>query len=362
MARTLIALPGDGIGPEVVGGALQVLEACARRFGLDLEVRTLAVGGAALDEFGEPLPGFVLDACLESGLVLLGAVGDPRFDDRPPDRRPEKALLRLRSEMKLFANLRPVRLTAALAAASPLKEEIVAGADLLFVRELTGGIYFGEPRGIEEREGQRVGFNTEVYSEGEIRRIARVAFEAARLRRGRVHSVDKSNVLESSQLWRAVVREVAAGYPEVELHHVLVDNCAMQLIARPRQFDVLLTSNMFGDILSDEAAMLTGSIGMLPSASLGESRDGTRPGLYEPVHGSAPDIAGRGQANPLAAIQSLALLLRYSLGRDDAAAAIEAAVERVLQRGLRTPDLAEGGQPAVSTGEMSAEVARALSG
>ncbi len=360
MEIKIVALPGDGIGPEVVGSALQVLEACRRRHGLRLEVQTLPVGGRALDEYGEPLPDHVLEACLESGVILLGAVGDPRFDENPPERRPEKALLRLRRELGLFANLRPIRLSAALTDASPLKPEIVRGADLLFVRELTGGIYFGQPRGLEVRDSERVAFNTEVYAESEIRRIARVAFEAARLRRKRVHSVDKSNVLESSQLWRAVVIEVAAGYPDIELRHILVDNCAMQLIANPLQFDVLLTSNMFGDILSDEAAMLTGSIGMLPSASLGDRQGNRQPGLYEPVHGSAPDIAGTGKANPLATVQSLALLLRFSLGRDDLAAEVEGAVERVLQQGVRSADLAGGGGPAATTEEVTRAVLDAL--
>ncbi len=348
----IIALPGDGIGPEVVDAALAVLRCCREVFGIEVEADVLPVGGAAIEECGEPLPEEVLKACLESGVVLLGAVGAPRYDDLPPHRRPEKALLRLRRELGLFANLRPVKLHSALLDASPLKPGIVESSDILIVRELTGGIYFGEPRGRKKEGEKRVAYNTEVYYDFEIERIARSAFESARSRRGRVTSVDKSNVLDASQLWREVVVEVAADYPEVELIHMLVDNCAMQLIANPRQFDVILTNNMFGDILSDEAAMLTGSIGMLPSASLGEERGGVPAGLYEPVHGSAPDIAGRGIANPLAAIASLAMLFRFSLRRDDIARQIEAAIGHVLMRRVWTPDLAGPGGASVSSQEV----------
>ncbi len=357
MSLKIVALGGDGIGPEVVDAALLVLEACRRKWSLALEVEALEVGGAAIEKHGEPLPSFVLEACRRAGVVLLGAVGDPKFDRHPPDRRPEKALLRLRSELGLFANLRPVRMDPVLLQNSPLKPSLVEGVDLLFVRELTGGIYFGLPRGLETRAGRRVGFNTEIYSEDEIARIARVAFEAARRRRGLLASVDKSNVLESSQLWRAVVEEVAADYPEVRLRHILVDNCAMQLISNPRQFDVLLTNNMFGDILSDEASMLAGSIGMLPSASLGEAAGSIRPGLYEPVHGSAPDLAGRDLANPLAAIGSLAMLFRHSLNRNDVAAAIESAMERTLASGVRPSDLASPGQKAAGCRQVAETVA-----
>lgn len=357
---SIVVLPGDGIGPEVTRGAVRVLEEVARQGGLSLEVEEYLVGGAAIDRYGEPLPQEVLQAALDAGIVLLGAVGDPRFDSEAPARRPEKALLTLRRELELFANLRPVKTYAELADASTLKREVIEGVDLLIVRELTGGIYFGEPRGLETRLQGRVGFNTEIYYDFEIERIARVAFDAARLRRRRVDSVDKSNVLESSQLWRAVVSQTSEDYPEVELRHILIDNCAMQLVARPRSFDVLLANNMFGDILSDEAAMLTGSIGMLPSASLGGMRNGGRVGMYEPVHGSAPDIAGQGKANPLATIASVAMLFRYSLDRDDLAERIEQAIVRVLRDGFRTADLAQPGTLTVGTDRMVEEVLKRL--
>lgn len=352
---TIVALPGDGIGPEVIGAALQVLESCVRRHGLDLQSQEFPVGGQAIEKYGDPLPDFVLEACRGARAILLGAVGDARFDKNPRHLRPERALLQLRKELGLYANLRPVRLYPALAAASPLKAEIVEGTDILIVRELTGGIYFGDPRGLETRSQGRVGYNSEVYYDFEVERIARVAFEASRKRRSHVTSVDKSNVLESSQLWRSVVEEVALQYPDVRLEHMLVDNCAMQLLARPAQFDVVLTTNLFGDILSDEAAMLTGSIGMLPSASLGGET-----GLYEPVHGTAPDIAGQDRANPLAAMASLALLFRYSLERDDIALEIETAVEKTLQEGFRTADIATPGKKIVGTRAMLQEVLRRL--
>jgi 3-isopropylmalate dehydrogenase len=352
MSHRVIVLPGDGIGKEVTGGAVAVMRECARRHGLGLEIEEHEAGGAAIDRYGEPLPRSVLEACLESRIVLLGAVGDPRFDRAPVDQRPEKALLGLRRGLELYANLRPIKTFPELIHSSTLKPEVIRGVDILIVRELTGGIYFGEPRGLETRPKGRVGFNSEVYYDYEIERIARMACEAARMRRGQVVSVDKSNVLESSQLWRAVVEEVASDYPDVELGHVLIDNCAMQLVARPRSFDVLLTSNMFGDILSDEAAMLTGSIGMLPSASLGAEGAEGRVGLYEPVHGSAPDIAGRDRANPLAAIGCVALLFRYSLDRDDIGLAIEAAIARVLADGIRTVDIAEPETRRVGTRQM----------
>ncbi len=353
MAQKVIVLPGDGIGKEVTAGAVAVLEACASRFGVDLDLEEHKVGGVAIDECGEPLPREVLEACLESKIVLLGAVGDPRFDKAPAHERPEKALLGLRKELKLFANLRPIKVYEQLVEASTLKRSVIEGVDILIVRELTGGIYFGEPRGIETHSDGRVGFNSEVYHDYEVERIARVAFEAAQMRDGRLTSVDKSNVLESSQLWRAVVDEVSEDYADVKLDHILIDNCAMQLVARPKSFDVLLTSNMFGDILSDEAAMLTGSIGMLPSASLGAAVEGEgRVGMYEPVHGSAPDIAGQDKANPLATIASVALLFRYSLDRDDIGRVIEDAISHVLADGIRTGDIAEPGTRIVGTREM----------
>jgi 3-isopropylmalate dehydrogenase len=352
MSQRIVVLPGDGIGPEVTAGALAVLRECARRHQVEVAIEEYKVGGAALDEFGEPLPRFVLEACLESGVVLLGAVGDPRYDNAPAHQRPEKALLGLRKALELFANLRPVNAYPELLDSSTLKREVIEGVDILIVRELTGGIYFGEPRGLEARHEGRVGFNSEIYYDFEVERIARIAFEAARRRSKQVVSVDKSNVLESSQLWRAVVNEVSVDYPDVGLSHMLIDNCAMQLVARPRSFDVLLANNMFGDILSDEAAMLTGSIGMLPSASLGGTKEGGRTGMYEPVHGSAPDIAGQDKANPLATIGSVAMLFRYSLDREDIAREIESAIGRALADGLRTADIAAPGATPVGTRAM----------
>jgi len=337
----------------VTAAGVAVLKECARLNELDLTVEEYEVGGAAIDSFGEPLPPEVLAACMESRIVLLGAVGDPRFDTAPPHQRPEKALLRLRKELGLFANLRPITTFPELLDASTLKREVIEGTDILIVRELTGGIYFGEPRGLETRPEGRSGFNTEIYHDYEIERIASIAFEAARLRNRKLTSVDKSNVLESSQLWRAVVEEVAESYRDVKLSHILIDNCAMQLVSRPRSFDVLLASNLFGDILSDEAAMLTGSIGMLPSASLGEETEAGRVGMYEPVHGSAPDIAGQDKANPLATIASVAMLFRYSLDRDDIGRSIEAAIGRVLADGIRTADIAGAAGKAVGTAEMT---------
>ena len=357
MGERILALPGDGIGPEVVHAGTEILKECASRHHLDLEVQEFEVGGQALLKHGEPLPAFVLDACRESRALLLGAVGDPRFDDQPRHLRPERALLQLRKELGLYANLRPIRPHKALLAASSLKEEMITGVDILIVRELTGGIYFGEPRGLETRPEGRVGFNSEVYFDFEVERIARVAFEASRKRRLHVTSVEKSNVLESSQLWRSVVEKVAPEYPDVRVDHMLVDNCAMQLIGRPKQFDVILSTNMFGDILSDEAAMLTGSIGMLPSASLGG-----KTALYEPVHGTAPDIAGQGRANPLATIASVAMLFRHSLDRHDIALEIEAAVGKTLQEGHRTADIALQGEKAIGTSAMLEQVERHLGG
>ena len=345
-------LPGDGIGPEIVAQARRVLDA----LGLPLEYAEARVGGAAYEASGDPLPPETLRKAQEADAVLFGAVGDPRYDSLPRAKRPEQAILGLRKALGLFANLRPAQVHRELAGASALKAEIVAGLDILIVRELTGDIYFGEPKGIRDKAGEREGFDTMRYSEGEIRRIARVAFEAARKRGRRVCSVDKANVLETSQLWREVVTHEAKGWADIELSHMYVDNCAMQLVRNPKQFDVIVTGNLFGDILSDEASMLTGSIGMLPSASL----DANGKGLYEPIHGSAPDIAGRGVANPLATILSAAMMLRYSLRQPEAAVRIEAAVGRVLRDGLRTADIYVAGTRKVGTAEMGDAVRAAL--
>ena len=349
----LALLPGDGIGPEIVAQARKVLQ----RLGLRLEMREAAVGGAGYDATEDPLPPATLSLAKEADAILFGAVGGPRYDALPRAKRPEQALLRLRKELGLFANLRPAQVHPQLAAASALKAEVVAGLDILIVRELTGDIYFGEPRGIRATgDGGREAFDTMRYSESEVRRIAAVAFDAARKRGKRVCSVDKANVLETSQLWREVVTDEAKRYPEVDLTHMYVDNCAMQLVRNPRQFDVIVTGNLFGDILSDEASMLTGSIGMLPSAAL----DAGGKGLYEPIHGSAPDIAGKGVANPLATILSAAMMLRYSLAQEKAADRIEAAVKNVLSEGLRTADIHTPGTRKVGTGEMGDAVAAAL--
>ena len=345
-------LPGDGIGPEIIAQADKVL----RRLDLSIEFKEAPVGGAGYEAAGDPLPSATLKIAKEADAVLFGAVGDPRYDKLERAKRPEQAILGLRKSLGLFANLRPAQVYPQLAGASTLKPEVVAGLDLLIVRELTGDIYFGEPRGIRERNGSREGFDTMRYSEPEIRRIARVAFEAARKRSRRVCSVDKANVLETSQLWREVVTQEAKNYPDVELTHMYVDNCAMQLVRNPKQFDVIVTGNMFGDILSDEASMLTGSIGMLPSAALDERGKG----LYEPIHGTAPDIAGKDVANPLATILSAALMLRYSLGQLQAAQRIEHAVSEVLRSGLRTADIHTPGTRKVGTQEMGDAVIAAL--
>jgi len=345
-------LPGDGIGPEVVAQAVRVLKALE----LKLEFQTAAVGGAAYDAAGDPLPAATLKVASEADAVLFGAVGDARYDKLERAKRPEQAILGLRKALGLFANLRPARVHPELAGASALKPEVVSGLDILIVRELTGDIYFGEPKGIRKVGETREGFDTMRYSEPEVRRIARVAFEAARKRGKRVCSVDKANVLETSQLWREVVSQEGKSYGDVELTHMYVDNCAMQLVRNPKHFDVIVTGNMFGDILSDEASMLTGSIGMLPSASLNEKGRG----LYEPIHGTAPDIAGKGLANPLATILSAAMMLRYSLGRPDAAERVERAVTKVLQSGLRTPDIHTPGTRRVGTQEIGDAVVAAL--
>lgn len=333
--QRILVLPGDGIGPEIVNEALKVLNRVAALEGLDLEIDEGLIGGAAYDAVGHPYPEATRVLAREADAILLGAVGGPQYESLERELRPERGLLGIRSDLGLFANLRPAILYPQLASASTLRPEVVAGLDLLIVRELTGDIYFGQPRGIELRDGERVGFNTAVYSESEIERIARVGFEAAMKRGRRLCSVDKANVLEVSELWREVVIRVGREYPEVELSHMYVDNAAMQLVRAPKQFDVMVTGNIFGDILSDAAAMLTGSIGMLPSASM----NATGAGLYEPIHGSAPDIAGQDRANPIATVLSVAMMLRHSLGQEGGARRIETAVGRVLDQGLRTADI-----------------------
>ncbi|TBW54743.1 3-isopropylmalate dehydrogenase [Marinobacter halodurans] len=357
MSQSVLLLPGDGIGPEIVAEAERVLHRVNEKFDLDLHFDSADVGGAAIDATGVPLPDSTLEKAQKSDAILLGAVGGPKWEGLEIAIRPEKGLLGLRSNLELFANLRPAILYPQLASASSLKPEVVSGLDILIVRELTGGIYFGQPRGVRELEnGERQGYNTYVYSESEIRRIGRVAFEAAQQRGGKLCSVDKCNVLEVTELWREIMTDLARDYPDVELSHMYVDNAAMQLVRAPKQFDVIVTGNMFGDILSDEAAMLTGSIGMLPSASLNAEKQG----MYEPCHGSAPDIAGQGIANPLATILSAAMMLRYSLGAEQAAQAIEAAVSAVLDKGLRTADIMSEDASRVSTREMGDAVLEAL--
>jgi len=357
VSKKVLILPGDYIGPEIVAQARRVLERIMVLFDLDLVLDEALLGGAAFDATGLPLPEDTLARAREADAILLGAVGGPKWDQVDRALRPEKGLLGIRSELQLFGNLRPALLYPQLAQASSLKPEIVSGLDILIVRELTGGIYFGEPRGIRTLDnGEREGYNTYVYRESEIERIGRLAFESARKRQGRLCSVDKSNVLEVTILWREVMDQLAPQYPDVELSHMYVDNAAMQLVRAPKQFDVLVTGNMFGDILSDTAAMLTGSIGMLPSASLDEQGRG----MYEPCHGSAPDIAGQGKANPLATILSVAMMLRYSLAAAAAAEAIEAAVSRVLDKGLRTPDIHTQGTQLVDTVAMGDAVVEEL--
>ena len=348
----ICVLPGDGIGPEITAEAVRVLNALDLKF----EMEEALLGGGAVDATGSPYPEATQKLARAADAVLLGAVGGPQWDSLPREQRPERGLLGIRKDLNLFANLRPAILYPELANASTLKPEVVAGLDILIVRELTGDIYFGQPRGVREENGERVGFNTMVYSESEIRRIGHVAFQAARKRNKKLCSVDKMNVLECTQLWRDVMIEVAHDYPDVELSHMLVDNAAMQLVKAPKQFDVMVTGNMFGDILSDEASMLTGSIGMLPSASLDEKNKG----LYEPSHGSAPDIAGKGVANPLATILSAAMMLRYTFGLEEQAVRIENAVKKVLAQGYRTGDIYERGMNKVGTREMGNAVLAAL--
>ena len=351
-------LPGDGIGPEIMAVARQLLDAVSSSHGFSLVYDVQPMGGVAIDATGEPLPNSTLEACKAADAVLLAAIGSPQYDNLPREQRPESGLLGLRSALGLFANLRPVKIIPALIDASTLKREVIEAVDLLVVRELTGGVYFGTPKGRVEAEGRVRAFNTMAYFDDEIDRIAKVAFEMAVTRSGRLCSVDKANVLDVSQLWRDQVTAMAADYPTVELSHMYVDNAAMQLVRNPRQFDVLLTSNLFGDILSDEAAMLSGSIGMLPSASLGSSG----PGLFEPIHGSAPDIAGQDKANPMAMVLSAAMMLRVGLQQEAAATALETAVDRVLAAGYRTGDLMSEGCTQLGCRAMGEQLLGALAG
>ncbi|PIW48814.1 MAG: 3-isopropylmalate dehydrogenase [Zetaproteobacteria bacterium CG12_big_fil_rev_8_21_14_0_65_54_13] len=356
MAVRIAVLPGDGIGPEIVREAVKVLEVLNKRFDLDATWEEAGIGGAGFDEAGDPYPEATRVLAHASDAVLLGAVGGPQWEALDKPLRPEAGLLGIRADLGLFANYRPTKVHSQLLDASTLKPAVIDGVDILVVRELVSGIYFGQPRGTDTVDGERRGYNTMVYRESEIRRIARKAFEAARLRSNRVCSVDKANVLEVSEVWRSVVIEVhQAEFPDVELSHMYVDNAAMQLIRNPRQFDVIVTGNLFGDILSDEASMLTGSIGMLPSASIGEQF-----AMYEPIHGSAPDIAGQDMANPLATILSVAMMLRFSLNRSDLAEMVEKAVEHTLDAGVRTADLAFAGEPVVSCSAMGDAVCSAL--
>ncbi len=353
MKKHICVMPGDGIGPEIVEEALRVLNVTAQKFGHEFTTEEALIGGSAIDATGTPLPEATVEACKKADAVLLGAVGGPQWDSLDPAIRPEKGLLGIRKALGLFANLRPATLFPELAGACLLRPDIVGkGLDLIVVRELTGGIYFGKPAGTEVCDGKRTGWNTMIYNEDEIARIAHVAFQAAQKRRKKVCSVDKANVLDVSRVWREVVIEVSRQYPDVELSHLYVDNAAMQLVRDPSQFDVIVTGNLFGDILSDEASVITGSIGMLPSASLGSSR----PGLFEPIHGSAPDIAGQGKANPLATILSIAMMLRHAFDMGTEAEAIESAVHKTLQAGFRTGDIMEAGKTLLSTREMGDKV------
>ncbi len=336
MSKKILVLPGDGIGQEVTDAAMQILKFIIKKFNLDFSINTLDVGGTAYEKTGSPIPHEVLQAAKEADAVLFGAVGAPQWDNLSWDDRPENALLTLRKELNLFANLRPAFLFKELSEASPIKEKIIEGLDILIVRELTGGIYFGEPRGVVEDETPNYAFNTMIYNEDEIRRIAKIAFESAQKRNGKLCSVEKANVLEVSKFWRSIVTEMSAEYPDVELSHQLADNTAMQLVLNPNQFDVIVASNLFGDILSDIAATLTGSIGMLPSASL----DSSFKGMYEPCHGSAPDIANQDIANPLAMIGSLSMALKYSLDEEVVSNKIDAAIKTFIQKGFRTKDIA----------------------
>ena len=360
MDLNVLILPGDGIGVEVTREAVRVLRHVAAKFGHNLTLTEGLLGGIAIHKTGTPFPAETERLALEADATLMGAVGLPEFDNAPPEKRPEKGLLGIRKTLGVYANLRPVRAYKALIDSSPLKNHLVEGTDMIIVRELTGGIYYGAPRGVSGEPGAERGMNTMIYTRGEIDRIARTAFQLAANRRKKVTSVDKSNVLETSQLWRKVVIEVSSDYPDIELEHLLVDNCAMQLVLNPRRFDVVVTENMFGDILSDEGAVLAGSIGMLPSASLGGRKpSGAFVGLYEPVHGSAPDIAGQEKANPLGAIGSVAAMLEYSFGLSKEAAAVNAAMETVLNAGRVTADLKPAGKPA-TTAEVGEAVCDAI--
>ncbi|HEV7369960.1 3-isopropylmalate dehydrogenase [Arenibaculum sp.] len=360
--KKLLILPGDGIGPEVMRQVRRVIDWMDRRRSVTFDVQEGLVGGSAIDQHGVPLSDETMADAMGVDAVLLGAVGGPKWDQMSFDKRPEAGLLRLRKEMELFANLRPALVFDALVDASTLKPDIVRGLDLMIVRELTGGVYFGEPRGIEDlANGERRGVNTQVYTTSEIRRVARVAFELARKRSRKVHSVEKANVMESGLLWRQEVTKLhQEEYSDVELQHMYADNCAMQLIKAPKQFDVIVTDNLFGDMLSDEAAMMTGSLGMLPSASLGAETGGKRRALYEPVHGSAPDIAGRDLANPIATLLSFAMMLRYSFDMHEDAGTIERAIENVLNGGMRTADIMGPGMARCSTGVMGDSILREL--
>jgi 3-isopropylmalate dehydrogenase len=351
----IAVLKGDGIGPEIVNSALRVLKRLGELSGVSFEFEEGLIGGIAIDQKGEPLPQETLELCLKADAVLLGAVGGPKWDNLPTSKRPEKGLLQIRKALDLYANLRPAKVYEPLISASPLKEEVVRGTDFIVIRELTGDVYYGEPRGIFTENGKRVGINTMKYTEDEIRRVVKKAFEVALKRRKKLTSVDKSNVLEVSGLWRDIVEEEKKNYPDVEVEHLYVDNCAMQIVRRPSSFDVIVTGNIFGDILSDEAAVITGSLGMLPSASLGEKY-----ALYEPVHGSAPDIAGKGIANPIATILSTAMMLRYSFNLEKLANAIEKAVELTLQKGYRTPDIHSEGCIKVGTEQMTDAIINSL--
>nr|WP_279041233.1 3-isopropylmalate dehydrogenase [Snodgrassella alvi] len=356
MSKHIAILPGDGIGPEIIGQTVRVLDKLIAE-GLDADYQYAPLGGAAYDEYGHPYPEFTQNICRQADAVLLGAVGGPQYDKLERSLRPERGLLAIRKDLNLFGNLRPAILYPELANASTLKPEVVSGLNILIVRELTGDIYFGEPRGIHTlANGEREGINTMRYSESEIRRIGKIAFEAAQKRNKKLCSVDKANVLETTELWREIITEMSKDYPDVSVSHMYVDNAAMQLVKAPKQFDVIVTGNIFGDILSDQASMLSGSIGMLPSASLNE----TGKGMYEPSHGSAPDIAGQNLANPLATILSLAMLLRYSLNNEDAAQRIEAAVGKVLAQGLRTSDIFEEGCTRISCSQMGDAILAAL--
>ncbi len=352
MKKRIVIFPGDGIGPEVVEQAKKVLTKVAEKGGLKLEMQEFPIGGASIDIYGVPLKDEYLKEAKRADAVLLGAVGGPKWDVVEPSIRPEKALLALREGLKTYANLRPVKPYMALLKSSTLKPEVIENVNILVVRELTGGIYFGKPRGIKEN---KKGYNTLVYSRKEIERIAKRSFDAAMLRKKHVTSVDKANILETSMFWRQIVKEVGVNYPEVRLDHMYVDNCAMQIIRNPSQFDVILTDNMFGDILSDEASMLTGSLGMLPSASIGDKK-----GLYEPIHGSAPDIAGKGIANPIATIASVAMMFKYSFNRTELSDMVENAIQKVLDDGLRTKDIDDGTGRLVSTSEMGEEIVKRI--